>query len=72
MIRLLLLSFCLFTTSLLFSQNTGTVSGKLIDSVGKQSLKAASISIMDPADSSVIVFGLSKEKGDFIFYLTNQ
>ena len=66
MIRLLLLTLFFFTTSLLFAQNTGTVSGKLIDSVGKQSLRAASISIMDPADSSVIVFGLSKDKGEFL------
>ena len=64
--KLLLLCFSLFILTSLNAQNTGSVTGKLIDSVGKQTLKAASISIMDPNDSTVLHFGLSKEKGDFL------
>lgn len=64
--KLLLLSFSLFILVSLNAQNTGSVTGKLIDSVGKQTLKAASISVMDPNDSTVLHFGLSKEKGDFL------
>ena len=63
--RLILLSLSLLITTCIFAQNPGIVSGKLIDTVGKQSLKSASISIMDPADSTVLVFGLSKDKGVF-------
>ena len=64
--KLLLLCFSLFILVSLNAQNTGSVTGKLIDSVGKQTLKAASISVMDPNDSTVLHFGLSKEKGDFL------
>ena len=66
MIKTLLLTFSLFVITTLQAQNTGSITGKLIDSVGKQTLKAASISIMDANDSTVLHFGLSKEKGDFL------
>jgi len=56
--------FCLFAL-VGFSQTTGTLKGKLIDTVGKQSLKDASITILDAKDSTLEVFGLSKEGGLF-------
>ncbi len=65
MYKILLLSFFVCIVSELFSQTTGVISGKLIDSVGKQQLRSASISVMDANDSTVLVFGLSKEKGVF-------
>ncbi len=48
-----------------FAQTTGSVKGKLIDSLGKQSLKDASVTVVDTKDSSVIVFGLAKADGSF-------
>ncbi|MEO8172803.1 MAG: outer membrane beta-barrel family protein [Sediminibacterium sp.] len=48
------------------AQNTtATLKGKLVDSVNKQSLKDASITILDARDSSLEVFGLAKEDGSF-------
>ena len=66
MYRLLLLFLCLFCANIIFAQNQGVISGKLIDSVGKQSLKSASVSVIEPNDSSVLEFGLSKDKGVFL------
>ncbi len=64
--KIFLLFIFLLCINHLFAQNTGAITGKLIDSVGKQSLKSASISIIDPNDSSVVEFGLSKDKGLFL------
>jgi len=66
MYKLFLLGFFFFCASVLSAQNQGIVSGRLIDTVGKQSLKSASVSVIDPNDSSVVEFGLSKDKGSFI------
>lgn len=46
-------------------QSTGTLKGKLIDSVGKQLLKDASITLLDAKDSTLEVFGLAKQDGSF-------
>lgn len=64
------------------SKTAGTVKGKLVDSVSKQNLKDATISILNPADSSLVVYALSKADGAFaignvpfgnyIFYVTFQ
>lgn len=54
---------CITTISL--AQNSGTVKGKLIDSVGKQSLKDASITVLESKDSTLEVFGLAKPDGTF-------
>ena len=63
--KILLFCFSLLFVTVLSAQNTGVISGKLVDTVGKQQLRSASISIMDVGDSTVLVFGLSKEKGVF-------
>ena len=48
------------------AQNTsGTVRGKLVDSLNKQSLKDATVTVLDARDSSVEVVGLAKEDGTF-------
>ncbi len=47
------------------AQSTGTLKGKLIDSIGKQVLKDASITILDAKDSTLEVFGLAKQDGSF-------
>lgn len=48
-----------------WAQNTATVKGKLTDSTGKQSLKDATITILNAKDSALEVFGLAKEDGTF-------
>ncbi|MCA6475636.1 MAG: carboxypeptidase-like regulatory domain-containing protein, partial [Chitinophagaceae bacterium] len=47
------------------AQTVGTVRGKLIDSVNKQSLKDATIAILDARDSTLEVFGLAAADGSF-------
>ncbi|MDP1810900.1 MAG: outer membrane beta-barrel family protein [Sediminibacterium sp.] len=47
------------------AQTTGTVKGKLVDSLNKQSLKDASIIVLDGRDSSLEVFALAKADGSF-------
>ncbi len=56
---------CLFLSTALLAQTTGSVKGKLIDSLNKQSLKDASITVLDARDSSVEVFTLAREDGSF-------
>ncbi len=48
-----------------FSQTVGTVKGKLVDSTNKQSLKDASVTVLDSKDSTLEVFGLSAADGSF-------
>jgi hypothetical protein len=47
------------------SKNTGIVKGKLSDTANTQSLKDATISILDAKDSTIIVYGLTKVDGSF-------
>ncbi|MFY7901158.1 MAG: carboxypeptidase-like regulatory domain-containing protein, partial [Chitinophagaceae bacterium] len=65
MIKLFSTLFFSFVFIVGFAQNTGSIKGKLIDTVGKQSLKDASITVLDAQDSTLEVFGLSKEEGFF-------
>ncbi|MFP5041849.1 outer membrane beta-barrel protein [Parasediminibacterium sp. JCM 36343] len=67
MTKLYLLLTILLLANTIHAQTiiTGSITGKLIDSVGKQSLKDASITVLDATDSTLEVFGLSKEGGVF-------
>ncbi len=47
------------------AQTTGSIKGKLVDSTSKQSLKDASITLLDPKDSTLELFGLTKADGSF-------
>ncbi len=47
------------------AQTNGSLKGKLIDSLSKQSLKDASISVLDGRDSTLEVFGLARADGSF-------
>lgn len=49
------------------AQSNGSIKGKLIDSTSKQSLKDASVTLLDPADSTVESMGLSRTDGSFSF-----
>lgn len=55
----------LFISVAAMAQTTGSVRGKLIDSLNKQSLKDASVTILDGKDSSLEVFTLAKDDGSF-------
>lgn len=61
-----------FTTLLLFvicqqllAQGTATIKGQLLDTTNKQSMKDASVSILDVKDSTVESFSLAKADGSF-------
>ena len=56
-------------SAITMAQTVGTVKGKLVDSLNKQSLKDASVTVLDGRDSTLEVFGLAK--GDGSFNLTN-
>jgi uncharacterized membrane protein YgcG len=56
---------CLFLSVTAMAQTSGTVKGKLMDSVNKQSLKDASITVLDAKDSTLEVFTLAKADGSF-------
>ncbi len=55
----------IFVAKASMAQTTGTLKGKLIDSLNKQSLKDASITVLDARDSTVEVFGLARPDGSF-------
>ena len=58
------LAFVLLTVSV-SAQTSGTIKGKLVDSLSKQSLKDATVTILDSRDSTLEVFGLAKVDGSF-------
>jgi hypothetical protein len=68
MIKLFTLFFFILISNTLFAQsaNTGSVKGKLTDSISHQNLKAATVSILTTEDSSLVVYALSKEDGSFL------
>jgi len=61
--------FCLiaftFLSSISFAQTSGSLKGTLIDSVSKQSMKDASITLLDAADSTLELFVLATAGGEF-------
>lgn len=61
-LTILTLTFLSLTVS---AQTTGTLKGKLIDSLNKQSLKDASVTVLDGKDSTLEVFGLARVDGSF-------
>jgi hypothetical protein len=65
MSKIIILFVCTLIGINTSAQTTGSVKGKLMDSVNKQSLKDASITILDAKDSTLEVFGLAKADGSF-------
>ncbi|MGL1636584.1 hypothetical protein ACSTI0_00840, partial [Vibrio parahaemolyticus] len=63
--KLQLLSISLICVLAIQAQNTGSLKGKLVDTIGKQILKDASVTVIDAKDSSLEVFGLTKQDGSF-------
>jgi hypothetical protein len=58
----LFLAFAAFSAG---AQTTGTLKGKLVDSLLKQSIKDAAVSLLDAEDSTLEIAGLSKTDGLF-------
>ena len=44
---------------------TGTIKGKLVDSVNKEPMAGATVTVMNPKDSSVVSFKVANAKGEF-------
>ena len=63
--KIVTLIICLFLTAAASAQTTGTLRGKLIDSLNKQSLKDASVTVLDGRDSTLEVFTLARQDGSF-------
>src|ERR1035437_7280729 len=57
--------FLILFSGFLFAQSSGTLKGKIVDSIGKQSLKDASIEVLKATDSSKVLLGLAKQDGSF-------
>ena len=58
-----------FLLSVIFAQaqkqQYGTIKGTVIDSTGRQPLEAASISVFERSDSSVVGYSVTNRKGEF-------
>ena len=52
---------------LAFSQKSSTLSGQLVDSLNKAPVYSATISLLDPVDSSLVSFSMTDEAGKFAF-----
>src|SRR5687768_14584509 len=62
---LFLLCTLLFYSGLAFGQKTGSLKGHLADSISKQNLSLATITIYKQSDSSIINYKLSDPSGVF-------
>ena len=63
--KILTIVTCVLLSLTASAQTTGSVRGKLLDTLNKQSLKDASITVLDARDSSLEVFTLAKADGSF-------
>ncbi len=63
--KILTIATCIFLSFAASAQNTGSIKGKLLDTLNKQSLKDASIAILDGKDSTLEVAALARADGSF-------
>ena len=64
-IFLLLVVVCFTLTSVIAQTGKGVVKGKLTDTIYKEVLSEATITVLNPKDSSVVSFVLTNPKGEF-------
>ncbi|MFT3826298.1 MAG: outer membrane beta-barrel family protein [Chitinophagaceae bacterium] len=64
-LTLLLLLVCGFSVASFAQGVSGTIKGKLVDTMYKETLADATVNILNPKDSSVVTFGLSNAQGEF-------
>ena len=57
--------FFLLSSAMCMAQTNGSLSGKLADSTSKQILKDASVSLLNPQDSTLEMVTLSRSDGSF-------
>jgi hypothetical protein len=62
---LLVVLVCFSLTGLMAQSGTGVVKGKLTDTIYKEVLSEATITVLNPKDSSVVSFVLTNAKGEF-------
>src|SRR6476469_3904475 len=65
--KFLLFVAAIFVCTFSFAQTKSSVKGTLIDSVGKQQLKSATVNVLDK-DSVLIAYSIAKEDGSFAVY----
>lgn len=58
-------AFCVFSLGLHAQKPDGIIKGKLVDSVGKQPIADATVSLLNKSDSSLVTFTLSNKQGVF-------
>ena len=63
--KIYLLLVLLFAGGVLYAQKNGSVKGQLYDTIGKQPVAAATITVLDGKDSSLVTFTLSNKQGVF-------
>jgi hypothetical protein len=64
-LTLIVLLTTLSVTGLAQKRVKGTIKGKLVDTLYKETLSEATVTILNPVDSSVVTFSISNSKGEF-------
>ena len=57
--------FCLISAGIVAQSSKGTITGKLTDSTGKQSLSLATVAVFKAKDTALITYRLSDPQGNF-------
>jgi uncharacterized membrane protein YgcG len=60
--------FCLAmtTTAIAQKRTSGSIQGKLIDTLFKETLAEATVTVLHPTDSSVVTYTMANDKGEFL------
>src|SRR5690606_16536237 len=61
----IVLTVCLTVPALAQKKVSGSVKGQLVDTLYKETLSEATVTVLNPADSSVISFTIANAKGEF-------
>lgn len=63
--KILLIIFCLFVCIISFTQKGGSVKGIVFDTIAKQPVSAATITVLQRKDSSLVTFTMTNSRGEF-------
>ncbi len=63
--KILLIVLCCTIGIIAFSQRTGSVKGIVFDTISKQPVGAATITVLQRSDSSLVTFTMTTNKGEF-------
>ena len=67
--KIILIAFPIFFWTIVYSQKTGSVKGIVFDTISKQPVVAATITVLQRSDSSLVTFTMTNSSG--IFSLNN-